>query len=363
MLNIKLSSILMVDDNLQNLQVLGNTLRDHGFIPIAAVNGIEALEFVKRKIPDLILLDIMMPGMDGFEVCKKLKEDPFTQEIPIIFLTALSETESVVKGFELGAVDYITKPFNKKELITRVNTHLELKWAREELKQANATKDKFFSIIAHDLKTPFTALITISELLVQEKISNEEKEEFFRYIQEASKRGFDLLKNLLEWSRSQTKNIDFNPKELNLSFIIEDNIKLLQLSAKAKNIDLSSEIRKDLILNADENMLNTIIRNLISNAIKFTYDGGKVTIVAQKQEDQIEIRVIDSGIGIEPENIQKLFKIDKRFIKFGTKKEKGTGLGLVICKEFIDFHKGSISVESKIGKGSQFIVALPKSLK
>lgn len=353
----------MVDDNLQNLQVLGNTLRDHGFIPIAAVNGIEALEFVKRKIPDLILLDIMMPGMDGFEVCKKLKEDPFTQEIPIIFLTALSETESVVKGFELGAVDYITKPFNKKELITRVNTHLELKWAREELKQANATKDKFFSIIAHDLKTPFTALITISELLVQEKISNEEKEEFFRYIQEASKRGFDLLKNLLEWSRSQTKNIDFNPKELNLSFIIEDNIKLLQLSAKAKNIDLSSEIRKDLILNADENMLNTIIRNLISNAIKFTYDGGKVTIVAQKQEDQIEIRVIDSGIGIEPENIQKLFKIDKRFIKFGTKKEKGTGLGLVICKEFIDFHKGSISVESKIGKGSQFIVALPKSLK
>ena len=167
----------------------------------------------------------------------------------------------------------------------------------------------------------------------------------------------------MEWSRSQTKNIDFNPKELNLSFIIEDNIKLLQLSAKAKNIDLSSEIRKDLILNADENMLNTIIRNLISNAIKFTYDGGKVTIVAQKQEDQIEIRVIDSGIGIEPENIQKLFKIDKRFIKFGTKKEKGTGLGLVICKEFIDFHKGSISVESKIGKGSQFIVALPKSLK
>jgi signal transduction histidine kinase len=177
---------------------------------------------------------------EGTEVCKQLKRDATLSEIPVIFMSAKTEKEEVIQGLELGAVDYVTKPFNSKELMTRVNTHLELKAANEKLKQFIATKDKFFAIIAHDLINLFSALLTLSSLLVKKKaqIGAEEKENFLQSIRRASQQGHDLLKNLLDWSRSQTGAIQVTPVTLNLKEIVYRNIELLDENAQTKNINI-----------------------------------------------------------------------------------------------------------------------------
>jgi CheY-like chemotaxis protein len=228
----------------------------------------------------LILLDIMMPDMSGFKVCEKLKQDASTKDIPVIFLTAHTETENVIKGFQLGAVDYVTKPFRDKELITRVETHLKLKATEEqlrekleELKEANATKDKFFSIIAHDLKNMFNGLVGLSSILTSHQVSANKNETFLQLIQQTSENGFDLLENLLEWSRMQTGKIKAQPRTLHLEVIVNHNIELLVNQAKQKNINMVSHVEKTEVF-ADEYMLNTVFRNLLSNAVKFTPANG-----------------------------------------------------------------------------------------
>jgi len=352
--------ILVVDDNPENLKVLGNILKENGCSPAFANSGKKALHSVQKKPPDLILLDIMMPDMDGFEVCQQLKQDAMTQEIPVIFLTAKTEIEDVIAGLELGAVDYVTKPFNRKELMTRVNTHLDLKNAKEELKQAIATKDKFFSIIAHDLSNILNASISSSELLLNNKFPLEEndKKEFLELIHQNLQRGYILLRNLLDWARSQTGHLQMVPNNLNLQFMIDRNIAILNNNAQAKNIQVTSSIQTIWAF-ADERTIDTVIRNLLSNALKFTPENGKVEISAQEEKNSIEISISDTGVGIKPENIEKLFQIDVSYTTRGTAKEPGTGLGLILCKEFVEKNGGSIGVESEENKGSRFYIRLP----
>ncbi|MDM8558439.1 hybrid sensor histidine kinase/response regulator [Candidatus Parabeggiatoa sp. HSG14] len=350
--------VLIVDDNSQNLRVLGNILKENGLSPAFAKNGVKGLNSAKKKLPDLILLDIMMPEMNGFEVCEKLKQYPTTKDIPVIFLTAKTEKEDIIKGLEQGAVDYVTKPFNTKELMTRVNTHLELKSAKEELRQALAAKDKFFSIITHDLMNPLSALVDLSKILAKEQDENE-KNELTKLVQQSSKQAYNLLENLLEWSRSQTGRIQINPGKLNLKFLVDMNIKLLESQAKAKNITVFSSVEITSIF-ADEHTLATVIRNLLSNAIKFTKPFGKVEIGTKEEDNFVEISVSDTGIGIKSTDVNKLFQIDVPHTTRGTAKEEGTGLGLILCKEFIEKNRGSIGIESELGKGSRFYIRLPK---
>jgi signal transduction histidine kinase len=354
--------ILAVDDSPPNLKVLGNILKENGLSPALVSNGIKALSSVKKRLPDLILLDVMMPDMDGFEVCKQLKQDAATKDIPVIFLTAKTEKEDVIGGLELGAVDYVTKPFNSNELMTRVNTHLELKAAKEELKQALATKDKFFSIIAHDLINPFSALLGLSSLLATQnnQLSADEKEEFIQDILRTSNQGYNLLKNLLDWSRAQTGRIQMTPTTLSLQDIVYRSMALLDNNAKAKNIDIFSSIDTTLVF-ADEYMLDTVIRNLLSNAIKFTPADGNVEISAKEEGPEVEISISDTGVGIKQQDIDKLFQIDVSHSTVGTAKEEGTGLGLILCKEFVEKNGGTIRVESEEGKGSRFYIRLPSS--
>lgn len=240
----------------------------------------------------------------------------------------------------------------------------ELQSSNDKLRLMNATKDKFFSIIAHDLKNPIWASKQVMDVLIEayDAISEEEKKELLEEVKNSTDNTYQLLLQLLDWSRSQRGVIEFNPQNLDLNFIVKSNIDLLSTPAKEKNIELINNVPKDTIVYSDVNMLTTIIRNLISNAIKFTNLDGEIKVYSNpdKYVNHIEITIEDNGVGISEENQQKLFRIDTGFTTLGTNKEKGTGLGLILIKEFVEKHGGTIRVESKEGMGSKFIFTMPK---
>jgi len=370
------SNVLIVDDIAENIQVLGNILDEHDIEFSYASGGKEALEAIAFNKPDLLLLDINMPEMNGFEVCEKLKKEPETKKIPVIFLTARTDREDIVKGLTIGAVDYVTKPFNPQELISRVKTHLELSNSRKmidaqnerlrkaytDMKETNKTKDKFFSIIAHDLKEPFNTLLGFSELLLKEYDNRapEENKEMIQHIYNSSIHGFDLLNNLLEWSRSQTGRIEYKPCDFSLTDLVRQNIVSISSAANKKNIDVQNEIKEYIMAFGDQRMINTVVRNLIVNALKFTGSGGEIVLSQKEENEFIIVTVTDTGVGISEKNLSKLFNLTESFSTPGTEKEHGTGLGLILCKEFVEKNGGKIWVESEYGRGSKFSFSIPR---
>jgi signal transduction histidine kinase/Flp pilus assembly protein TadD len=236
------------------------------------------------------------------------------------------------------------------------------KVANKKLEELNEMKDAFFRLIAHDLKTPFNAIFGYTEILKEDfpQLTDKEKLKFIDSIGNAAKQNYQLLENLLMWSQSHTGRLEYNPLQINLKLNILESKELLMPSAKNKNIDLKIDCDDNLTLFADQQMLTTIFRNLISNAIKFTYPGGTVTIKVTEEPTGVNISVMDTGVGMNEETIRKLFKLNEITTHNGTEGEKGTGLGLILCKEFIQLHKGRIWIESEPGKGSKFIFTLPK---
>lgn len=360
----KPQSILIVDDESKNIQLLGNLLSEQSYEVEAAMSGEEALDWVNERRFDLILLDIMMPGIDGYEVCRKIKKNPDTKSIPIIFLTAKIETDEIIRGFEVGAVDYVTKPFRTAELLSRVRTHLTIQRQQKELEKLNASKDRFFSIIAHDLKSPFVSLFDMITLLRDPAVSSDpsELQNMLALIQEIGERTYGLLINLLEWAKLQQNLVEFQPKVFDIAKTIRITADLFEEMADKKGIKIEVDIPHDNIeISGDENMIAAVFRNLINNAIKFTHSGGLITISYRLLTDnKLEFSVRDTGVGILNKNIEKLFRIDKQLICKGTAGEVGTGLGLILCKEFMDKHHGNISVESQEGRGTTFRVAFNK---
>jgi signal transduction histidine kinase len=229
------------------------------------------------------------------------------------------------------------------------------------IKKSNDTKDKFFSIIAHDLKAPFTSIIGYSNLLNNkyEEYDDERRKEFIKNVNTAAKNTFNLLQNLLEWARSQLDVMELKPVKQNINDLVNENIILLQNSANEKSISVSIDNEPNAVVNIDVNMINTVIRNLFSNAIKFTYPEGKIKILTRIRDKKVYVSVEDNGVGIKDKDIEKLFRIDRHFRSDGTKNEKGTGLGLILTKEFIDKNGGELFVKSKEGEGSTFSFSLP----
>jgi len=365
------SLILLVDDIPENIQVLGKILKNRGYSFAVATNGETVFTLLKKQspLPDLILLDIMLPDIDGFEICKRLKADEKTREIPVIFLTAKTELTDKIKGFELGAVDYITKPFEAVEVTARVQTHIRLKKSNdiirkysEDLEKAVDTRDKLFSIIGHDLRGPIASVCSMLHLLEDDELDENNKENFFKLAIQNVNGTVELLNNLLYWAKSHQDKIDCKPEILDIKQIIDEHIQLLQESADRKEISLNSELNESLSVFADRDMTLMVLRNLITNAVKFTPESGKITIsaVPVDKDNKVEISVTDTGIGISKEDIDKLFKLDRDIVRRGTNDEKGTGLGLLLCKEFAEKNRGNIWAESEAGKGSSFKFTLPK---
>lgn len=234
----------------------------------------------------------------------------------------------------------------------------------DELKQLNATKDKFFSIVAHDLKSPINSFLAISNLLVEhiDQFSIEEIQEMAKDVRNSGDNLIKLLENLLYWARIQMNRYEFQPEKVSLNTIVENNVNLLSLSASQKGVLIKDQVPENTSVVADQNMVNTIIRNLVSNAIKFTKNGDTITVGYKKENNFSCISIQDTGVGIKPEDLENLFKIDVTTTSRGTHNEKGTGLGLILCKEMVEKHNGTIRVESELNKGTTFTFSLDHTI-
>ncbi len=257
----------------------------------------------------------------------------------------------------------IVRRYNIKLEESVLNRTLELRNSEDKLKESNDAKDRFFSIIAHDLKNPFTAILGLTDILITEddKITGKKRTHILQNLRSASTRTIDLLDNLLTWARAQKGAIPFEPQRFELGPLIEENLRLFETTANSKNISMINLSNNHFMVYADKNMINTVIRNLISNAIKFTYPEGRVIINAMKKQDEIEITVKDNGRGISADILENLFSIDQKITTKGTDNETGTGLGLILCKEFVERNKGHIMVVSDENAGTRIIVSLPSN--
>jgi len=310
-------------------------------------------QFVSRENKDLITENfkkLMGTGTVSFELYLKKAE----AEISTILVTAtLLKQEDKKTGTFLVFNDITTFKKSEKALIK----------SEKDLLETNAEKDKFFSIIAHDLKNPFHSILNFSDLLLKH-YSTYDKEEvltFIKMIHQSSRQAFNLLDNLLHWYRARSGRMDLKIEEVDLGNLVKDNICLLELAATEKNIKITNSVKPKTYIQGDENMISTVIRNIISNAIKFTRPAGKVIVTSREKAGSCEVIVGDTGVGISEENLDKLFRIDTHFSTTGTANEEGTGLGLILCKEFVTLNNGDIRVASKPGKGSTFTIELPKA--
>ncbi len=355
-------SILIVDDVAENIQIVAGVLKTEGYNMAFATSGESALEIARNNHFDLVLLDVMMPEMDGFETCRLLKADESIADSTVIFLTAKTDVDSIVRGFELGGRDYITKPFNAAELSARVRTHVELKRNQRDLEQLNAAKDRFISILAHELKGPFVGLNGVLKM-VDEQYDVLEREMIRDYIslsRKASDQLLDLVDNLLTWSTMRTDGLPFAPRLIDLGTAINETAAELASVLEAKDLSLENRVGEGSFAFADADMMRTVLRNLFSNAAMFTEPGGRVGVESEDGGDRVRVRVWDTGIGIGEEERRDLFHIDKRIKRKGTAGEMGTGMGLILCRDLVERNGGEIWIASAPGKGTEVFFTLPR---
>lgn len=384
------ASILVVDDNPRNLQLISTLLAKSGYKVSAVNSGMKAIKFVREKKPDLILLDVMMPEMNGYETCNQIRVDPEADEIPIIFLTAKSEIEDIITGFKQGAVDYITKPFKSEEVLIRLKTHLQLRASRAQLREKNAEleqlnkqlietraiikedanrlkalnaeKDRFFSIIAHDLRGPLSGSMGLAEVLSKNarELSIDEIAEYSSALFSSTSDMYKLLLNLLDWARLQMGLVNYKPIAVDAAVLIQEGLSMYEGVAKEKQLVVKQNLEENLVFFVDENMIKSVMRNLISNAIKFTPKSGTITINAYKSaNDAGTIEVIDTGIGIPLHMQNKLFRLDENVSRSGTEGEESTGIGLLLSRDIVEKNKGLLTFESEEDRGSVFRAELP----
>lgn len=361
--------ILIVDDVMSNVLLLKVLLTNEKFMIATASNGGQALEQVEKEKPDLVLLDVMMPDLSGFEVAQRLKSNPETAEIPIIFLTALNSTADIVKGFQVGANDFISKPFNKEELIIRVTHQISLVAAKriilaktEELQRTIAGRDKLYSVIAHDLRSPMGSIKMVLNMLIlnlpAEKIGTE-MYELLTMANQTTEDVFALLDNLLKWTKSQIGKLNVVYQDIDLVEVVDGVVEIFNMVAGLKKITIKEEKAGRMLVHGDIDMLKTIVRNLMSNAIKFSNEGTEIVVKMQVQDNMAVVSVQDHGCGIDEEGQKKLLHTDTHFSTFGKKNEEGSGLGLLLCQDFIVKNGGKLWFTSKKGEGSIFYFSVP----
>ena len=360
--------ILIVDDVVSNVLLLKILLTNEKFQVCTANNGRTCIEVAKKEHPDLILLDVMMPDINGFDTAVVLKKDEETKDIPIIFLTALNTPQDLVHGFQVGASDFLTKPFNKEELVMRVTQQISLVAAKRiiekqnaELKATLSNRDKMYSVIAHDLRSPMASIRMVLNLVVQSASVETVGPELYMLLDQANRESeevHDLLDNLLKWTKSQTGRLSVVLQELDLNDIVPGVVEIFDVIAQTKHITL--ELKKTdapLKVTADNDMLKTVLRNFMSNAVKFSPENSTIQIIMANEGDFARVSVKDQGVGIAADRLGSIFH--KGETTYGTGGEEGSGLGLQLCQDFARKNGGDCYVESVEGEGSTFSFTVP----
>lgn len=365
------AKILIIDDDKSILKLVQQTLKDCNVLTATAINGKTAIAKAKANHFDLILLDIQLPDINGYEVCEKLKLYPTTMNTPIIFLTVQRDIESLSKGFDAGAVDYITKPFHPQELKRRVELHIHEKRYQEFL--INNTRDKekekqdialFISTLGHEIRNPLNSILGFSEILESDAVSDEERKTYAEYINKSGKTLFQLLSDIIDISKIESGKISIQKSDISINKELTELSQLYQnlVNSSGKPIKVTinnSYANKDLIINTDLLRLNQIFRNLLDNAVKYS-NGENITFGYDKvTESNIRFFVLDDGQGIDDKLVKKIFNFFERGDLEEITHKDGKGLGLAICRNIVEKLGGEIKLKTKLGKGTKFYFTLP----
>jgi len=355
-----LNKIIVVDDNIENLTAIKNTLKDM-YEVYPSLSALKMFDLLEHIMPDLILLDVEMPEMNGYEAAKKLKANNKFNDIPIIFLTSRDDAKSEMEGLNIGAVDYIRKPFVAPLLLRRIKTHLSLIEHQHELQKASQAKGEFLSHMSHEIRTPLNAIIGMINIAV-----NTEDIEKIKYCLQragsASKHLLNIINDILDMSKIEAHKFELSYNEFNFEKMLMDIINVTNVRAEEKNLNFAVILNTNVpsLIIGDELRFSQVIMNLLNNAIKFTPENGKVVLRVEKideVDDEITLKteIADSGIGMTEEQQKKLFTSYIQADSSITKNFGGTGLGLVISKQIVELMNGEIWIESKPNKGSKFM--------
>lgn len=364
-------TLLIVDDSRANLQLLETLLASQGYVIHLAENGQKALEMAHAVAPDLILLDVMMPEMNGYEVCLHLKEQDDLRDIPVIFISALDEVMDKVMGFRVGGVDYIVKPFQVEEIIARIDTHLELRWKRWEIERLREWEQNYYqkimelkndlvSTASHNIKTPLSNILNGVHLLRKTANLPPKQAKYVDMVQQGAERISALIKDLLDLTWVEA-SLNVQTERVSVMAFLQKIVDEASFEAQKKNHRLQLvPSEADCTIRVVPDRLSQAIENLLSNAIKYTPSEGTITVSIESRPREVEIRVTDTGLGIPPEDIPYIFDKFFRVQRPEHLQQPGSGLGMAIVQAIVEQHNGRIKVESELGKGSTFTIILPQ---
>ena len=361
-------NVIVVDDTPANLQLLTGMLKERGYKVRPVPSGKLALQAAKNDPPDLILLDIMMPEMDGYEVCERLKADEKLKEISVIFISALNETMDKVKAFGVGGVDYVTKPFQFEEVAARVSTHLELQRQRrklkenyEQLRRLEELRDNLVHMIVHDLRSPLTGISGFLDLALAlgKETLTEDGLDYLQTAKRSTTAVIDMVSAVLDVSKMEAGEMKLHLVECDLVRIAADLMSGMQSLKEAREMSLDAPPAPVTVV-ADKDLILRVIQNLLGNALKFTPPDGWIRLGIEPDENRVCVRVRDNGPGVPPEYQERIFEKFGQVEARANRQKHSTGLGLTFCKLAVEAHGGSVGVESEVDKGSTFWFVLPK---
>jgi signal transduction histidine kinase len=365
--------ILVVDDQVENLTLLSQMLQRKGYEVLTVLSGSRALDLLKTQMVDLILMDVNMPEENGYDICFKIKEDVRFRDVPVIFVSAIEDTTIKIKAFQAGGVDYITRPYQVRELLARVQTQINIRFQQQQvtqskqeeisqLHQKNQLKDDFLRMVTHDIQNPLSVIVSYTELLKRRDpqywVDNTRSGEYLEIIKSTALKMAQFVADMLDLARIEARET-VSREMVSVSSLLNICMEDVRVMADQKRINLIYE-RPDATLKLflSQQLFSQVILNLLSNAIKYTNEGGEVHLYTLQTEKSVQIVVKDSGIGIPAEALPQVFE---RFFRVDTNEHRsrsGSGLGLAIVKMIVEQHGGTIDVQSESGKGSQFTVTI-----